>query len=85
MTERTPFDEKWDDIVRGWMLVDDQDELTERIEALGDLMKRAALKLEDLDDLQRETVKMMIQVQVARGIRDGDFLPYFAGAPDEDE
>ena len=73
MTDRTPFDDRWDDIVRGWMLVDDHDELTDRIERLGQLMSRAGVRLEELDELQRKTIELMIQTQVARAIRDGAF------------
>jgi hypothetical protein len=73
---RTPFDGLWDDIVRGWMLVDDHDELTDRIEALAQLMNKAGMGLADLDELQAATIKLMVQTQVARSIRDGWFEPY---------
>lgn len=76
--ERTPFAELWDGIVSGWMLVDDHDQLTERIEKLGDLMKRAGVRLEDLDEVQRSTVELMIQTQVSRAVRDGHFGPELA-------
>jgi site-specific recombinase XerC len=78
MTERprTPFDDRWDEIVSGWMLVDDHDELTDRIEALAKLMNEAGMHLADLSELQAATVKMMVEVQVARSVRDGWFEPY---------
>lgn len=68
----TPFDAAFNEIVSGWMLVDDFDELTDRIEKLGDLVKRGG-GLALCSDLQRATIHMMIQTQVAKGIRQGDF------------
>lgn len=72
---KTPFDEQWDDIVRGWMLVDDWDDLTDRIERLAELMGRAKMAVADLDDLKAATVKMMIDKQISEGLARGDFAP----------
>ena len=73
MSDRVKFDEDFRELVAGWMLVDDFDELTDRIDAVSALMKREGIKLEDLDDLQRPTVRMMIESLVARGVKNGDF------------
>jgi hypothetical protein len=51
------------EIVDGWSLTEDFDDLTDRLE-------RAA------------TVRLMIQSQVAQGIRRGDFEPYIPADTD---
>lgn len=62
------------DIVSGWMLVDDFADLTERIERAAEWMKENGPLNEDEDG----TIKLMIEAQIARGIRRGDFAPYIA-------
>lgn len=72
MTVRTEeFNAKWDDIVTGWLLITDFHDVTDRIERLAALMKHCGLKLDDLGELQRATVKMMIERQIAIGIAEG--------------
>lgn len=63
------------EIVSGWMLVDDVEELSERIERV------AAWATENgaLEDDEKATVKLMIETQVARGIVRGDFEPFIRG------
>lgn len=61
------------EIASGWMLVDDFHELTDRIERLA-----AWTKLNGpLEPDEYATVALMIESQVARGIRRGDFEPFF--------
>jgi hypothetical protein len=67
------------EIVSGWMLVDDVEELGERIE-------RAAAWSNDNGPLEADeqaTVKLMIQSQIARGIVRGDFEPFVPGGDPE--
>lgn len=45
----------------------------------------AGLTMDDLTELQRGTVSMMIQRQVALGIERGDFDDLFEGEDDGDE
>jgi hypothetical protein len=61
------------EITSGWMLIDDFDDLTDRIERL------AAWKNANgpLTDDEQATVSFMIECQVARGIARGDFEPFF--------
>lgn len=66
------LDRAFAEIADGWMLVDDFDELTERIEQLGQLAANAG-GIEWFSEAQRATVKLMIQVQIQRGIALGDF------------
>lgn len=66
------------EIVSGWMLIDDFDDLTDRIE-------RAAKWTEvngplELDE--QNTIRLMIQSQIARGIRRGDFEPFIPADTD---
>jgi hypothetical protein len=65
------------EIVAGWMLVDDFDDLTDRIERSAEWAKANGPLLPD----EVATVKMMIETQVAKAIRRGDFEPYI-GAGD---
>jgi len=60
------------DIVDGWMLVDDFDDLTDRIERAAIWTKENGPLNEDED----ATISFMIEAQIARGIRRGDFEPY---------
>jgi hypothetical protein len=59
-------------IVDGWSLVDDFDDLTDRIERSADWAKANGPLLED----EQATVRLMIETQVAMGIRRGDFEPF---------
>lgn len=56
-------------IADGWMLVNDFDELTDRIERLGAWTKENGPLSED----EAATVTMMIECQVAQGMARGDF------------
>lgn len=57
------------EIVSGWMLVDDFDDLTDRIERSAVWAKEHAPLLPD----EQATVKCMIETQFARGLSRGDF------------
>lgn len=57
------------DIVSGWMLVDDFDDLTDRIERSAVWAKDNAPLLPD----ETATVQFMIKSQIARGLERGDF------------
>jgi len=59
-------------IVDGWSLVDDFDDLTDRIERSAKWAEANGPLLED----EQATARLMIQTQVAVGIRRGDFEPY---------
>jgi hypothetical protein len=61
--------EGFSDIVSGWMLVDDFDDLTDRIERSAEWAKLNAPLLPD----EQATVELMIKTQVAKGIMRGDF------------
>jgi hypothetical protein len=63
------------EIVTGWMLVDDFDALTDRIERAAEWTKENGPLRPD----EAATVRMMIETQVAKGIRRGDFEPYISG------
>ncbi len=63
------------EIVDGWMLVDDFDALTERIELAGIWAKRHGPLLPD----EESTVRLMIESQIAKGIARGDFEPFVPG------
>jgi hypothetical protein len=59
-------------IASGWMLIDDFDDLTDRIERLAEWTKAN----EPLQDDEAATVKFMIECQIARGLRrDGLGVP----------
>jgi len=60
------------EIVDGWMVIDDFDDLTDRIERVGAWTKANGPLLPD----EQATVSLMIECQVARGIQRGDFEPY---------
>lgn len=66
------------DISQGWMLVDDAADLDERIEQLARFTEANGGE-EAMTELERETIKLMIETRVARGIRDGDFEPFIGG------
>jgi hypothetical protein len=68
------------EISEGWMLIDDFDDLTDRIERLAEWAKAAAPLLPD----ETATIQMMIESQIARGIRRGDFEPYISGETREE-
>lgn len=61
------------EIVGGWMIIDDFDDLTERIERA---VEWTAIN-GPLQPDEEATVRMMIESQIARGI--GDFEPYIRG------
>jgi hypothetical protein len=63
------------DIVSGWMLVDDFDALTDRIESAAEWTERNG----PLTDDEAATIRMMIETQVAMSIKRGDFEPYIRG------
>ena len=73
------------EIVEGWTLVDDFDDLTDRIERSGEWAQANGGLLAD----ERATINLMIQSQIARGIARGDFEPFLPGPravePYEDE
>jgi hypothetical protein len=56
-------------IVTGWMLVDDFDDLTDRIERVAKWTKENG----PLQSDEEATVKLMIETQIAKGIRRSDF------------
>jgi hypothetical protein len=67
------------EIISGWMLTDDVEGVGEYIEA------GAAWARENgpLEPDEQATVRMMIQCQVARGIRRGDFEPFIPADADD--
>lgn len=65
-------------IVDGWSLVDDFDDLFDRIEQSSQWMDVNGPLLEE----EAATVRLMIQSQVALGIRRGDFEPYIPANTD---
>ncbi len=78
----------FDEIVSGWMLVDDFNDLTDRIEQADEWTRIHG----PLEDDEQKTLEMMIQCQIAKGIARGDFEPFFPRAdnrctthPDETE
>jgi hypothetical protein len=62
------------EIVSGWTLVDDFDALTDRIERAAEWTERNG----PLTDDEAKVIKLMIESQVAKGIRRGDFEPYIS-------
>jgi hypothetical protein len=62
------------EIVSGWMLIDDFDDLTDRIERTAEFVRQTG----PLQPDEERTVEMMIQAQIARGIQRGDFDLYEA-------
>lgn len=80
----------FEEIVSGWMLIDDVEALGERIEQAAEWTKINGPLLPDED----ATMKFMVETQVAKGVRRGDFEPYIpsdapwplltvAGRPDD--
>ncbi|MCC6172096.1 MAG: hypothetical protein IT481_08710 [Gammaproteobacteria bacterium] len=67
------------DIVSGWMVIDDFDDLSDRIERAAEWSKGNR----PLEPDEKATIKFMIESQVARAITRGDFEPYIPGG-DED-
>jgi hypothetical protein len=57
------------DIISGWMVIDDFDDLTDRIERAGEWTTING----PLQDDEEATITLMIQSQIARGIMRGDF------------
>jgi hypothetical protein len=66
------------EIVSGWTLIDDFDDLTDRIERAAEWTKANS----PLQTDEEATVKLMIEAQIARGIRRGDFEPYIPSDTD---
>jgi len=67
------------EIVSGWTLIDDFDDLTDRIE-------RSAVWAKENSPLQPDeqaTAAMMIETQIMRGIHRGDFEPYISADHEE--
>jgi hypothetical protein len=60
------------DIVAGWMMVDDFEDLTDRIERAAEW----AAANGPLTGDESATVALMIKSQIARAIRRGDFEPF---------
>lgn len=58
------------EIADGWALIDDFDDLTDRIERIG---KFADANGGELWPYERDTVALMIKTQIAKGIKRGDF------------
>jgi hypothetical protein len=71
----TTMRDSFREITSGWMLIDDFDDLTERIERVGEWLNDNAPLLPD----EEATVGMMIESQVARGIARGAFRPFIHG------
>ena len=67
------------DIVSGWMLTDDVEGVGEFIERAAEWTKANGPLLPD----EVATVRMMIQCQVARGIRRGDMEPFIPADTDD--
>lgn len=67
------FNRAWDEIVDGWLLISDFDDVTDRIERLAKLMRDNGVTLEHLDERQRGTSRMMIERQIGMGVMRGDF------------
>jgi hypothetical protein len=65
-------------IVDGWSLVDDFDDLLDRIERSSKWMDVNGPLLED----EASTLRLMIQGQIAMRIRRGDFEPYIPADTD---
>jgi hypothetical protein len=64
-------------IAAGWTLIDDFDELGRRVEALAAWVEaNGGYRWLDLDE--RDTVDLMIRLQVAWAIRRGDFEPFIS-------
>ncbi len=66
------------EIVSGWMIIDDFDDLTDRIERAAEWTTANG----PLQPDEEATVKLMIEAQIARGIRRGDFEPYIPSDTD---
>lgn len=70
--------------VKGWMLTDDVEGVGEYIEASARWVKENGGEAA-LEDDERATVRMMIECQIVRGVKRGDFEPYFPADLDEGE
>jgi len=67
-------------IVSGWTLTSDVEDLGEYIEEAGRFMTANG----PLEPDEESTVRMMVECQIARGIRRGDFEPYIIFDDDEE-
>jgi hypothetical protein len=68
--------------ISGWMLVDDVDAIGERIEASARWVKDNGGETAMEPD-ERATVRLMIQVQVTKAIRAGEFEPFIPSDLDD--
>ena len=66
------------EIVSGWTLISGMEDLTDRIERAAEWTEANG----PLEADEEATVKLMIEAQIARGIRRGDFEPYIHGGDD---
>ncbi len=73
--------QEFSDIVSGWMLISGMEDITDRIERVAKWMEAGNAPL--LPD-EEATMKLMIECQIARGIRRGDFEPYLHYEDDEE-
>jgi hypothetical protein len=64
------------EISSGWMIVDCFAELSDRIDRLARWQKVNG----PLNDTEKATIELMIESQIARGIRRGDFAPFILGS-----
>lgn len=60
-------------LISGWTLIDGVEPLTDRIEEVARWMTRNKLKMEDLSEIERKTIELMINTQIRRGVLRGDF------------
>lgn len=63
------------EISSGWMIVDCFQELSDRIDRLARWQKVNG----PLNDTEKATIELMIESQIVRGIRRGDFAPFILG------
>jgi wyosine [tRNA(Phe)-imidazoG37] synthetase (radical SAM superfamily) len=74
---------EFSEIVAGWMLIDDFNDLTDRLERLAELIESIG-GIDKLSIDEHATVRIMIESQIARGVARGDFEPFISG-DDENE
>ena len=67
------------EIVSGWTIIDDFDDLTDRIERAAEWTKANG----PLEADEEATVKLMIEAQIVRAIQRGDFEPYIPSDTDQ--
>jgi len=69
-------------IVSGWTLTSDVEDLGEYLEATARFIATADGPLEADEE---RTIAMMVECQIARGIRRGDFEPFLISDDDDEE